>query len=172
MIWIALLRGINVGGNNILPMKDLKLLLQELGYSQIETYIQSGNVVLCGDEIEEDQISAAVQSRFGFAPNVLAFSKREFQIAVKNNPFESEQGKTIHFYFCEGRPKADDERMDMYKSDTEEYQLIGNVFYLYAPDGIGRSKLATKIESCLGVPGTGRNLNTVNKLEELLALDG
>lgn len=144
-------------------------MLQEQGYSDIETYIQSGNVVLSGAVIDKGKISSVIESKFGFTPKVLVLSKKEFLEAIKKNPYASDQGKTIHFYFCEGKPQVDQEKLEVYKSATEQFTLKGKVFYLYAPEGIGRSKLAANVESCLAVPVTARNLNTVNKLQEMLA---
>ena len=105
--FVVLFRGINVGGNNILPMKELKVLLLALGYSEVETYIQSGNVVLVAEKVDLAQISSAIESKYCFRPNVMVLSKKEFIAAVNNNPYVSDEGKTIHFYFCEGRLQAD-----------------------------------------------------------------
>ena len=166
--FVVLFRGINVGGNNILPMKELKVLLLALGYSEVETYIQSGNVVLVAEKVDLAQISSAIESKYCFRPNVMVLSKKEFIAAVNNNPYVSDEGKTIHFYFCEGRPQADLAKLELYKSNAEQYAIKNKVFYLHAPDGVGRSKLAAKAEACLGVPATSRNLNTVNQLNKML----
>lgn len=77
-------------------------------------------------------------------------------------------GKSVHLYFCKEAPTIDKPKLNELASPTESYKLIDNIFYLHAPDGIGRSKLVTKLESCLGVPITGRNLNTVNKLANMV----
>ena len=166
--YIVLFRGINVGGNNILPMKELSVVLADNGYEDIKTYIQSGNVVLRSQKRPGPDISSLVQKKFGFKPEVLALEESEFFSAVKNNPYNSSEGKTIHFYFCKDSPKVDTEKLDLLRSESEQYYIEGKVFYLYAPNGIGRSKLAARIESCLGVPATGRNLNTINKLQVMV----
>jgi uncharacterized protein (DUF1697 family) len=75
----------------------------------------------------------------------------------------------VHFYFCAGAISLDKQKLAKFASVSERIELIDNVFYLHAPDGIGRSKLGVNIESCLGVSATGRNLNTVNKLVDMLA---
>lgn len=165
--YIVLFRGINVGGHNILPMKELKALLAENGYQDVKSYIQSGNVVLKSQRKPDTDIRSIVQKKFGFKPEVLSLQESEFISAIKNNPFRSSEGKTIHFYFCKSTPKVDTEKLEKFRSGSEEYHIDGKVFYLYAPDGIGRSRLAARIESCLGVPATGRNLNTINKLSEM-----
>ena len=163
--YIVLFRGINVGGNNILPMKELSAILAENNYQDIRTYIQSGNVVLRSQKHPASDISTLVQKKFGFKPEVLALEEYEFFSAVKNNPYASNDGKTTHFYFCKSSPKVDAEKLKLLRSESEEYYIEGKVFYLHTPNGIGRSKLAARIETCLGVPATGRNLNTINKLQ-------
>jgi len=165
--YVALFRGINVGGNNILPMKELKVILEEHSCHNPKTYIQSGNVVFDSEKPPEN-INLLIEENFGFKPEILILSKKEFLELVSGNPFSSTIGKQIHFYFCKDSPKANAGRLDELKSETECWSINGKVLYLYAPDGIGRSKLAANIEKCLGVVGTGRNLNTVNKLIEML----
>ena len=167
--YIALFRSINVGGKNILPMKKLIGILEEMGYKNVMTYIQSGNVVFqsikkCTKNTAKD-ISAKILECHGFEPKVLLLEKSELQNSVDNNPFKSKTGKTLHFFFLESRPqKPDLEKLLAVKSKSEEFELVKNVFYLYAPDGIGRSALASNVEKCLGVPVTARNWNTVSKL--------
>ena len=165
--FIALFRGINVGGNNILPMKELKAILEENSCHNPKTYIQSGNVVF-NSEKPPGNIGLLIEEKYGFKPETLIINKKEFLELVSGNPYSSTIGKQIHFYFCKDTPKANVGRLDELKSETEHWSINGKVLYLYAPDGIGRSKLVANIEKCLGVAGTGRNLNTVNKLIEML----
>ena len=162
--YIILLRGVNVGGNNILPMKELKSLLEDNGFKNVTTYIQSGNLVLQGDKCPEKRIADLIESQFGFRPAVLSLTESEFKLAMTNCPYQGFEGKFVHFYFCKEAPKIDKTKLLALTTETECYELIDNVFYLHAPDGIGRSKLVANIESCLGVPATGRNLNTIKKL--------
>jgi len=166
--YIVLLRGINVGGNNLLPMKELKILLENYGFVNVRTYIQSGNIILNYSKNPDTYISSLINSKFGFQPKVLTLSKKEFDSAVSNNPYQEYEGKFVHFYFCKQSPKLNTEKLESVVVDTESYTLIDNVFYIHAPDGIARSKLIVNIEKCLGVTATGRNLNTVNKLTEML----
>ena len=167
--FIVLLRGINVGGNNILPMKDLKKLLTDSGYAEVQTYIQSGNIVLSAAKLVSDEIEDLIEKQFGFRPAALVLNEPNFKHAAVNNPFKEQDGKTVHFYFCSGLPTPNSDRLTDLKTESEQYQIIDQVFYLHAPDGIGRSKLAAKAESCLGVSATARNLNTVNKLLTMLS---
>ena len=145
-------------------MSDLASLFEENGFKQVKTYIQSGNVVLKGATAPGENIRSEIESRFGFKPEIVTLEKSAFETAVKNNPFSAMDGKVIHFFFSAIAPKADMDKLTTLASHTEKFELVDTVFYLYAPDGIGRSKLVASLEKCLGVQATGRNLNTINKL--------
>jgi len=167
--YIALFRGINVGGKNILPMKDLVGMLEKMGCETVKTYIQSGNAVFRAKENQTkkmtEEISSKILESHGFKPRVILLKVSELEEAIKNNPFSTLDGKTLHFFFLESAPeKPDLEILSNLKTDSEEFKLHENIFYLYAPDGIGRSKLAAKVEHALRVPVTARNWNTVSKL--------
>ena len=167
---VCFLRGVNVGGRHLLPMQDLGDILQRLGCTDIATYIQSGNVVFRHDESDagklETLIGQGVQSRFGFKPRVLVMSVEDFEAAVAANPYMD--AKTVHVCFLSARPAAPDLRtLGTHKSPREEFALIDKVFYLHAPDGIGRSKLAANIEKLLGVPATSRNWRTAQKVLQM-----
>lgn len=166
--YVVLFRGINVGGKNLLPMKELVTLLEKNGFQNVKTYIQSGNVVLQGEKVSSTEVAALVAGKFGFKPDVLVLEKSAFDLSVKHNPFNPAEGKFAHFYFCSQEPELNSEKLNKYLGDSEEYKLKNKVFYLFAPKGIGRSKLVANIEACLGVPVTGRNLNTINKLSEMV----
>lgn len=166
--YVILLRGVNVGGKNLIAMKELKVLLESNGFHGVQTYIQSGNIVLSNETYPRQKIVEIIESEFGFLPTVLVLSEQAFLSAVSSSPYSKHEAKTVHFYFCDGLPKLDAEKLDKLIAPTERVELVGHVFYLHAPDGIGRSKLVASIESCLGTAATGRNLNTVNKLVSLL----
>lgn len=169
--YVALLRGINVGGNNVLPMKDFVAILENTGARDVKTYIQSGNAVFRSEEADasslSDRIRAAIKGSHGFEPQVLLLESEEVERAVRSNPFpeaESEP-KTLHVYFLASIPKDPDfGALDGIKSDRERFVLEEGVLYLHAPDGIGRSRLAANAEKLLGVPMTGRNWRTVQKI--------
>lgn len=167
--YIALFRGINVGGNHILPMQELAEILHQLGCDDIQTYIQSGNVVFRGPKNSPERlaklISTEVSKIRGFAPKVLLLGVTELEAAVNGNPFPTDNGKALHFFFMEKAPESPDlDILSTLKTTNEDFKLRQDVFYLYAPDGIGRSRLAEKVERSLGVPVTARNWNTVSKL--------
>ncbi len=174
--FVALLRGINVGGRNKLPMKSLRELLEGLGFEDVQTYIQSGNVVFSapkkGARTYGAKITAAIEAEHGFAPNVMVLDATRFEAAAEGNPFPDGESapKSLHLWFCEAKPKAPDlDALATRAKSNERYALEGDVFYLHAPDGIGRSKLAEKVERALGVSATARNWSTVSKLREMLS---
>ncbi|MEZ4771996.1 MAG: DUF1697 domain-containing protein [Bacteroidia bacterium] len=168
--WIALLRGINVGGNHIVPMKELTKLLESEGFTHVKTYIQSGNVVFQSPTKPEDEVGRVIEERFGFKPYVFILSKNELAQAVANNPYKTSEGKTVHFFFCDKVPQdVNYELLDSLKIESEAYMLIDQVLYLHTPDGIGRSKLVEKMGKAFpAVTMTARNLNTINKLMEMV----
>lgn len=116
-----------------------------------------------------DEIGSRIHEDFGFKPEVLLLEIPELEAAIKGNPFSTEEGKALHFFFMDSTPvKPDLDKLMGIKSKTEEFYLHKNVFYLYTPDGIGRSKLAAKVGQVLGVPVTARNWNTVSKLSDMV----
>ena len=173
---IALLRGINVGGNNKLPMKELSALLTGMGLRDVQTYIQSGNVVFrCEPKNKATlaaNITAAIKAQHGFAPHILLLEAAELRKAMATNPYpEAEtEPKSLHLFFLDKAPQHPDlKSLDDIKADNERYKLAGKVFYLHAPDGVGNSKLAARAEKLLGVAASARNWNTVCKLAEMAA---
>lgn len=171
--YVALFRGINVGGRNRLPMKDLVAILEAMGFDDVRTYIQSGNVVLqsarkCSAKTARD-ISANVLEAHGFRPELLLLEASDLKQAIAANPFDAKDGKSLHFFFLDSAPVAPDlEALSRVKAKSERFRLEGAVLYLLAPDGIGRSKLAARVERSLGTCATGRNWNTVRKLLEMV----
>lgn len=172
--YIALFRGINVGGNNMLPMKALAALLEKLGADSVRTYIQSGNAVFQhqAESVSRlsSSISTAIKESHGFEPQVFLLDLAEMEQVIASNPFpeaESEP-KTLHLYFLASVPANPDLKMlDSIKQDNEQFKLIDKVFYLHAPDGIGRSNLAARVEKALGVAVTARNWRTVCKVRAM-----
>jgi uncharacterized protein (DUF1697 family) len=167
--YIALFRGINVGGKSTLPMKDLVRILEGMGFREVKTYIQSGNAVFRSAPLTTEETAREISSRIlethGFAPAVLLLEASDLQEAIDRSPFVTTDGKALHLFFLESQPtKPDLEGLMAVKAESEEFKLDKNVFYLCAPDGIGRSKLAARVEQSMGVPVTARNWNTVSQL--------
>lgn len=152
-------------------MKELVELLEANGFVNVKTYIQSGNVVLQSSAKPGEKIGQLIEQKFGFKPNVHLLSKADLGKAAANNPYETDQGKQVHFFFFEEEPKSVDYKfLDEFKSGAEDYKLIKKVLYLYAPDGIGRSNLAQKMGKAFPkIAVTARNLNTINKLLDMIA---
>ncbi len=166
--YLALFRGINVGGKHRIPMKDLVPVFESLGCQQVQSYIQTGNVLFLAepDVIASlyENLGEALLRCFGFVPEVLLLDRGAFLQAIAHNPFPTDEGKSLHLFFLKSVPLPDIEGLSRLKIASEAYQIHGQVFYLYAPEGIGRSKLAEKAEKLLGVPATARNWNTVRAI--------
>lgn len=173
--WIALFRGINVGGRNRLPMAELRELMESLGFADVRSYIQSGNLVFTASGSRESlarKIGKAVQDQFGFSPEVMLLEAGELAGIERRNPFPEavDEPKSLHVWFLESSPHCPDfDRMNEMCAPGERFELGDREFFLYAPDGIGRSKLVANVEKCLGVAGTARNWRTVEKLLEMAA---
>ncbi len=165
---IALLRGINVGGKRVLPMKELVAILEDLGCRNARTYIQSGNVVFRSMEGDvarlAGEIGAAIAARHGFTPEVILLSVDELHAAIAANPFREAEAtpKSLHLGFLAAAPDAPDlAALERAREASERFAIRERIFYLHAPDGTGRSRLANNAERLLGVPLTSRNWRTV-----------
>lgn len=174
--WVALLRGINVGGRNVLPMARLRALLEALHCRDVRTYIQSGNAVFTSKSKSRPNLTKkildAIEQEFGFRPTLLLLTATDFAAALDHNPFPRAAAapKTLHYYFLDSVPKSPDtDALAALAIRTERYRLVGRVFYLHTPDGFGSSKLAANAERKLGVPATARNHATIEKIAVLLA---
>jgi uncharacterized protein (DUF1697 family) len=162
-----------VGGKNKLPMKDLAAIFDAAGCRDVRTYIQSGNVVFSSAKSATrlvDEIEHCIEKKFGFHSRTFVLSVGELQSAAKGNPFPQadQEPKTLHLFFLAKPAKTPRlDAMNEIKTKTEQFVLTNKVFYFYAPDGFGVSKLAAKAERLLGVDTTARNWRTVGKLLEL-----
>lgn len=175
--YAALLRGINVGGSKKVPMADLRVLLGGLEYDAVATYLQSGNAVFTADHGDEDslaaEITAAIEKRFGFTVDVLVRDHAYLEAVREACPFPAVEleGKQLHVtYFSEAVTPDRFAAIDQQAFLPEEFRLGDRALYLYAPEGLGRSKLAetlAKPRLTKGLIATSRNWNTVVKLAEL-----
>lgn len=172
--YVALLRGINVGGHNILPMQKLRDLLTGIACTNVATYVQSGNAVFqhaAGPARLAGDIATTIEAEFGFQPAVLVLESETFRAIAAGNPYadEAEDSKPSHVWFLsEPAVNANLEKLTAIASDDERFELTDKAFYLRAPSGIGRSKLAAAVEKSLGVPATARNSRSVSKICGLL----
>ena len=171
-----MLRGINVSGQKKIKMDALKALYQSLGFSNIQTYIQSGNVVF-ESEITEQQvltnkIETKLQEVYGYAVTVILRTPDEFQQIMANNPLAEESqeaGKTFYVTFLLNAPEqwpADE--IEKAKAPSDKIVITGKEIYFYCPGGYGKTKLSNNfLERKLKVAATTRNWNTVNKLLDM-----
>ena len=173
--FIVLFRGINVGGHNVLPMRELASILKSLGLEDVRTYIQSGNAVFRTSLTDASNLAAkigeAIAGAKGFRPSLFLLGAEELRRSMVANPFRDAEGdpSKLHLFFLASAPsQVNTEAIERTRAKSERTALAGRVFYLHAPDGIGRSKLAARVETLLGVPTTARNWRTVLKLREMV----
>ena len=173
---IALLRGINVGGHRKLPMAELRALLAGIGMEAPQSHIQSGNLAFRSPQPDPDRIAetlaAAIDAARGFRPKILVYSRADFEAILDANPYQvaPEDRRSVHVFFL-ARPCRDPDRetMTALTGASESWTLTEAALYLHAPDGIGRSKLADRIERCVPVDMTARNLRTVHAVADMAA---
>ncbi|MET9544558.1 DUF1697 domain-containing protein [Streptomyces sp. NPDC006627] len=175
--YAALLRGINVSGHKKVPMARLRALLEGLGHGGVQTYLQSGNAVFTaarGDEVSlAAGLRAAIEEEFGFAVDVLVRDGAYLRAVADACPFPAAglQGKQLHVtYFSAPVDAARFAAIDQTSCLPEEFGLGDRALYLYAPDGLGRSKLAEQLSRpalTKGLVATTRNWNTVTRLVEM-----
>jgi len=171
--YISLLRGINVSGQKLIKMDDLKMTYRQLNFQNAETYLQSGNVIFGDDKSDPSDlvatISSKIQEQFGFEVPVIVLKVDELKTIIEANPFKDDlrmDRQFLHVTFLASDPKKIDfEKIEAKKSPGEEIALIKKAVYLYCPNGYGRTKLTNNfLESKLKVGATTRNWKTVNEL--------
>ncbi|HUQ40096.1 MAG TPA: DUF1697 domain-containing protein [Acidimicrobiales bacterium] len=170
--YVALLRGINVGGKNKVPMAELRAVFEALGHSDVRTYIQSGNVVFSGPKAPTPAtLEKAIGAEFGIDLTVVVRTPAQLSAAVgKKNPFPTANTSALHIGFMAEAPAAAAVKaLDRERFLPEEFAVVGSDLYLHLPDGMGRTKLPPYLDRQLKVPTTVRNWNTVTKLVELAA---
>lgn len=164
--YIALLRGINVGGSGILAMKDLVALCADLGFDNPRTYIQSGNV-LFKSQLKEDEVRArlarALVGKMGKPIEVMVRTTAELRKVLEGNPFADREPAKVAVSFLAARPPAK-ELKDLRGPGGEQVVAGLREVYVYYPDGMGRSKLKLPLG---GAAATVRNINTIAKLVSL-----
>ncbi len=171
MIYIAILRGINVSGSKKLPMAELRTLLSNLNFSDVTTYIQSGNVVFTSKDKDQEklgsQISEAIKKQYDYEVPVLVKTIKQWKKAMANNPFTEEDISKQAITFLATIPIETTIEID---SKNDQFKIIDSEVYLYFPNGFGRSKLTNNLfERKLKTQATTRNWRTINKLLEMAA---
>ncbi len=174
--YVALLRGINVGGKNKLPMSDLRALFAEAGCEDVQTYIQSGNVLFRAEPgvaaTLPETIAARIADRFGYRTPVVLRSAAELDAVIRNNPFIAQGASEdeLHVYFLAGKPDAARvAALDPDRSPPDTFAVRGQEVYLRLPHGMGRTKLTNDyIDRTLRTTSTARNWRTVTKLRAMM----
>jgi len=172
VVYVALLRGINVGGKAKIPMAALRETCTAVGCEDVVTYIQSGNVVLASKLTAEKLRTAleeAIAKDFGFKPAVMIRTAKELAAVAGRNPYPDADDKTLHVGFLHGAPNAATKKcLAAIDCAPEDLTVVGRDVYLHLPNGMGRAALPVQMERCLRpTPITVRNWRTVTKLVEL-----
>lgn len=171
--YISMLRGINVSGQKKVHMADLKNLYEALGFANVQTYVQSGNVVFDSPEVDTakltNSIEAQIEMIFGFSVPVLIRIADDLQRIIESHPFAQEDPARVLVTFLYEPPedsKWDD--LSHYKDKVDQFTLGEQEIFLYCPGGYGKTKLSnTFFERKLGVIATTRNWKSVNALYEM-----
>ena len=172
--YVALIRGINVIGKNPLPMKELVVLLENIGARKIRTYGQSGTAIFQSTKKSALQIAGQlkeqIERRRGFSPHVLVLALEAVEKAIVQNPFPEaiEAPSSLHLAFLASTPISPDlTRLNSLRRASERFYLSSQVFYLHTPEGVATSKIPANAEKLLGVPMTYRNWKTVCRIKAI-----
>jgi uncharacterized protein (DUF1697 family) len=165
-VYIALLRGINVGGNNIIPMTELISMCEEIGFKNVRTYIQSGNVVFesrLSESKAADKLKGELKDKIKNNIDVIIRTTEELETILSKNPFRDANPAQVAVHFFTNQ-MAENIITGFKNQGTEKIRISGREVYVHYPDGMGKSKLKfPKMDE----QGTARNINTVNKLVEM-----
>ena len=173
---LALLRGINVSGQKLIKMEDLRSLLESAGFKNVSTYIQSGNVFVDTDETSKakvaDKIKNIIKEKYGFDVGILILGLADLKKTVKDNPFLKDADvnlKQVYVAFLSDSPQAENiDKFRQFDVQDDIALLEGNIMYLKYAIGAGQTKLSNAlIENKLKVVSTSRNWNTTLKLLEM-----
>jgi len=173
--YIALLRGINVGGKNSLPMRDLAQICQAVGCQDVKTYIQSGNVIVHADDERADslsaRLSAGILEHSGLRVPVVLLTRQELAEVAQGNPYlaQGADPAALHAMFlADAASPTALQQLDYERSPGDSYRVLGRTIYLNCPNGLARTKLTNDyFDRTLQTTSTGRNWRTVLKLLEL-----
>ena len=174
--YIALLRGINVSGQKKILMADLKALFESQGFENVQTYIQSGNVVFECDKASTKEIArlieAAIVKQYNYHVPTLVLTVKEIEISIERNPFIGQphiDTKNLAITFLESIPYPENlEKLAKIDFPPDQFIVDDLKIYLNLPNGAGRTKLTNNLfENKLKVSATSRNWRTVNKLVEM-----
>ena len=175
-IYITLLRGINVGPHKRIKMENLRASFEALGFEQVKTYIQSGNVVFQTGKVSTSRLSKQIEERirkeFGFPISVVTRTAAEVSLAVDSNPFLKEKGidpEKLHVTFLSESPKpAALQKLTGLTPPPDRLHCVGKEIFFYLPNGVSGSVLMRQsVDRILQVVPTTRNWRTVNQLAQM-----
>jgi uncharacterized protein (DUF1697 family) len=138
--YVALLRGINVGGNRIIKMTDLRAMFERAGATNVETYIQSGNVVFTHAARSAAKLTVMLEAALGLV--VIVRTAAELAAVIENCPFPKTDPKALHVFFLRKVAPID---LDPKPFLPEKWRVVGKELYLFLPNGLGRSQLVGKL---------------------------
>ena len=166
--YAAFLRGINVGGNKSVPMAKLRELAEGLGYRDVATYINSGNLVLTASKKPatlEKELSQAIQTNLGFGVDVCVRSLAQLKKILAANPYPEGDASKVTVAFLASKPPAGVEaRLASMAAEHEPFTVAGTEVYVHYGNGLGKSALAEKFAKLVGVSATVRNVRTIEKV--------
>lgn len=165
-VQIALLRGVNVGGHNRLPMADFRALLTDLGAQNVSTYIQSGNAVFLG-ELTDDQIGQCIEKAFGFRPTVMLRDAPFWEATIAAAPADAPDPKALHLFVLGAPTQATEGDLNAHGTGGEQAWIGAGAVYLHTPAGLSASTIAPRMDRLLGVPTTARTWRTVRAIQTL-----
>lgn len=174
--YISILRGINVSGHKIIKMEALRTSYENMGFSNVKTYVQSGNVIFSYEDIEihklEEQIFQQIKKDFGFDVPIIVLSVEKLEEIIKSNPLRKDKSKEesfMHVTFLASKSETNNfDAIEEKKQDNEDIVFSNYAGYLYCPNGYGNTKLNNNfIESKLKVRATTRNWKTTNELFQI-----
>jgi uncharacterized protein (DUF1697 family) len=174
-VYISMLRGVNVGGHNLIKMDALRALYASLKLEDAQSYVQSGNVIFRAKKADETSlakaIQAAIEKQFGFRPEVILRTLSEMRAIVAANPFaerkDVESNKLVVSFLLTTVSSEARKKLADLTAIPEEIHPHGRELYIYFPEGQGKSKLPPVLDRILKIPATARNWNSVTKLLEM-----
>jgi uncharacterized protein (DUF1697 family) len=169
--YVVLLRGINLGHHNKVPMADLREIVGDIGCTDVATYIQSGNVVATSTLAAQtlaSRLESALEEHFGFRPRTMVRTASEIRDVLAKNPFAHQDTGKVHVGFLTGSLGKNSQVPTTTESGADRAMIIGAHIYLYYPNGVGRTKMTqTPMWRAISDDCTVRNLRTVTKLAEM-----
>lgn len=170
-IYVAFLRGVNLGPNNKISMPALRAMAEDLGYADVATYINSGNLIIGSPKkaaTVEREISEAIKKTFGRQVDVTVRTRAQLKKILADNPYPDGNPSQVAVAFLTAAPAKDaKDRVAAVAADYEPFTFAGRQVYVNYSRGLGRSKLAEKFSSIVGVSSTVRNIRTIEKVVEL-----